>query len=298
MGGAVRALALVAGLFLALPMGPRPIHAQVGPTILVSDALQEIELTGGSVLIGRVVEVDGDRVVVETVEGVRSEVDRGNIRSVRFAPGRVVDGSYWRPDPNRTRLLLFSPTARMLRKGEGYISSFMLVLPFAAYGITDRITIAGGTPLIPSVVGRVIYLAPKVGVYQGEGFDLAAGALGFLATQEVDEGSVGIAYGAGTVGSPDRALTLGAGWGFAIGTSSDPWVSNEPVLLLGGELRVAPSVKLLTENFLVVGESQGILSGGVRFFGESLSADVGIATTHQGDWFPTANVVYNFGGRR
>lgn len=291
-------LAVVVTLFLALPVGPDPLHAQVVSAIQVSDALQEIELTGGSVLVGRVVEVDGDRVVVLTVDGVRSEFSRANIRSIRAAPGEVVDGAYWRPDPNRTRLLLFSPTARMLKKGQGYVSSFMLVLPFAAYGITDRITLAGGTPLIPSVVGRVIYLAPKVGVYQGEGVDLAAGALAFLATQEVDEGSVGIAYGAGTLGSQDRAVTLGAGWGFAIGTREDAWVSNEPVLLFGGELRVSPSVKLLTENFLVVGERAGIFSGGVRFFGARLSADVGIASTHEGDWFPTANVVYNFGGRR
>ena len=37
-----------------------------------------------------------------------------------------------------------------------------------------------------------------------------------------------------TYGDPDRALTLGAGWGF-----SDGEVHNQPVFLAGGDLRAA-----------------------------------------------------------
>ena len=41
----------------------------------------------------------------------------------------------------------------------------------------------------------------------------AIGALGLLLPSDIDEGSLGIVYGAGTWGSRDRAITAGAGWG-------------------------------------------------------------------------------------
>ena len=50
------------------------------------------------------------------------------------------------------------------------------------------------------------------------------------------------------------------------------------------------------------GESFGLFSGGVRFFGERLSGDLGIAAGGEGTriecCLPLANFVYNFGPRR
>jgi hypothetical protein len=72
--------------------------------------------------------------------------------------------------------------------------------------------------------------------------------------------------------------------------------------MLGGELRAGRSTKLITENYLIPGFDGGqgsILSGGIRFFGEQLSADLGIAvspTDCEGDfcWIPLVNFVYSF----
>ena len=61
-------------------------------------------------------------------------------------------------------------------------------------------------------------------------------------------------------------------------------------------VRAGRSVKLLAEGYLWQ-EGEGILMGGVRFFGARLSADLGVATVLGGDdtfVFPVVNVVWTF----
>jgi hypothetical protein len=272
-----------------------------GDTIRLGEAVQEIRLVDGSIIYGRVREASDERIVVETPAGIRIEMDRGQIRSIRPARGEVVDGRFWRADPNRTRLF-FAPTARPLDRGEGYVASYMLFFPFMGYGVTDRFTMAGGTPIFPGIIGEVFYLAPKVTVASRPGTDLAVGALAFFATQELDEGSVGILYGSGTFGNVQRAFTAGVGWGFELGGGDGSSISNDPVFMLGGEVRTGENTKLLTENWFYIGDDTGgIVTGGIRFFGERLSADLGLglALDSRDVWccLPLVNFVYTWGRR-
>jgi hypothetical protein len=279
---------------------PVAVAAQETP-VERADTLYELRLQDGSTFVGRVISETADSLTFETTGGLRLAVARAQVRSLQPVQGRVVGDDYWRQDPNRTRLLLVSPTARTLPRGEGYVSAFWVVLPFVGYGITDNFTLAGGTPLIPEVIGRVLYVAPKVRVVHRPSMDLAVGAIAFFATESVDEGSLGIAYGVGTFGTSDRAVSAGAGWGWAIG-GDDAWVSNDPLIMLGGEYRIARSAKLVSENFFVLGESGALVSGGVRLFGERLSVDFGLAALLDDGggipWLPVLNFVYNFGGNR
>lgn len=303
----MRALArgrfVLASLFvLGLAAGrTAPVAAQA-PSVAATprDTITEVRLKDGSVLYGRITEESAERVVLITSAGVRLELQRAQIESMRLTTGRAVDGAFWVEDPNGTRLF-FTSTARPLRKGNGYISSFQLFLPLVAYGVTDRFTIAGGTPILPEAFGRVWYFAPKYTVAQRERSAYALGALGFVLPEDVvDEGSVGIMYAAGTWGSRDRALTAGAGWGYrwASGTSD---VASHPIVMLGGETRVSRRVKLITENWIFTGgDNEGFLSGGVRFIGDRISADLGVGGftgIGSGCCFPLVNFVYNFGQR-
>ena len=264
------------------------------------DTVVDVRLRDGSVVYGRVVEETPDRLVLVTVTGVRLELPRAQVESVRVSAGRAVNGAFWAEDPNSTRLF-FTSTARPLKKGNGYISSFMLFLPLVAYGVTDRFTIAGGTPILPDAFGRMWYFAPKYTVVKRDRSAFALGALGFILPADVvDNGSVGILYGAGTWGTRDRAITAGAGWGYvwASGTSE---VANDPVIMIGGETRVSRRVKLITENWMFTsGGTNGFVSGGMRFIGDRLSADLGVGGFMGADGgccFPLVNFVYNFGRR-
>jgi hypothetical protein len=265
----------------------------------VADTVQEIQLADGSRVYGRVVSETGDRLVVETVGGVRMEMDRVQVHAMRPVAGRVVGGELWVEDPNASRLF-FAPTGRAVPAGEGYFGVFELFLPFLTYGVTDRFTISGGTPILPEVIGRVIYLAPKYELIRSAGTSAAVGVLAFFATEDALDGTAGLLYGVGTFGDRDRSITVGATVPF-YAMSGESEVGRQPMFMIGGESRSSRRMKLLSENYFLPSEGAGMLSAGVRFIGERLSADVGLgAGFGDGDslcCLPLVNFVYSFGRR-
>ena len=282
-----RILALTALLACAHPSGAAAQDADT--TAAARDSLYEVHLTDGSVLYGRVRD-EGATVVVETQAGVAVRLRREQVASIAPLRGRVVRGRVWPADPNPTRLF-FAPTARSVGAGHGYLGVYEVFFPFLTFGVTDRFSISGGTPLIPELVGEVFYVAPKLTVVQAERFSAAAGVL-YGATE--DDG-VGVAYGVGTFGDADRALTVGVGWGF-----TDSEVADDLLAMVGGEWRMSARTKLISESYVVQGEAGALVSGGIRFFGEHLSADLGIAVPFGMDdcdgacFVPLVNFVYSF----
>lgn len=273
--------------------------APAAPPVAQADSVTEIRLRDGSVLVGRVERESETLVVLVTAAGARVEIPRSQIVSMRRVVSRP-GGEVWPEDDNVSRLF-FTSTGRPLPKGEGYVSSYWLFFPFVGYGLTDRITIAGGTPIIPGGIGKLFYLAPKIALYDSERLSFSAGALSMFATEYLNEGSLGILYGVGTYGSRDNAVTFGAGWFYA-DVEDEFETSNEPVLMLGGERRVSRRVKLITENWFAVNPGvSGLLSGGFRFVGDRLSADfalVGATGVEAACCLPMINFVWSFGGGR
>jgi hypothetical protein len=72
-----------------------------------------------------------------------------------------------------------------------------------------------------------------------------------------------------TAGSPDASITLGTGFGWGGGT-----FSGSPAIMLGGENRFSRRAAFVTENYLLPSVGDALLSYGLRFFGEALSADL------------------------
>lgn len=288
LGAFARLLAFLGALACAF-VAPGRAHGQT-PIPAASDTLREIHLADGSVLIGRIEAVTGDRVTVVTQAGVRVELGREQIRST--AAVRVREGRVMREDPTGTRLF-FAPTGRSLSAGEGYFGVYELFFPFLTYGVTDRFTIAAGTPVIPDAIGEFAYIAPKLTIIRGERLNVGTGVFAGFADGEMG----GIAYGVGTWGDRDNAFTAGAGLAFGGGEFFD-----EPIVMLGGETRMGPQTKLITENYFVPGESGALVSGGIRFFGERISADAGVGGFLGGDGvgccLPLVNFVYTFGRKR
>ena len=180
------------------------------------------------------------------------------------------------PDPaeaGSTRLLV-GPTARALEQGQFYVDfSAFVGGPFAQVGVTDRLSIGAGTPvLIPGVrPGDVMVITPKAQVFDGPRTDVSVGVLQFVGSKVTP---AGIAYGVVTRGSPDAAITGGAGLTYAGGHHGDG--ARTPVVMLGGEKRVTPRLTLLTENYAASGF--GFLCGGVRLTRGRGSFDLGVAS--------------------
>lgn len=234
-----------------------------------------VRLRDGSTIFGRFERADGDSVVVVSSAGrlalVRASVDQ--VRAAGSAHARG-DGStdYWFENPNATRLF-FGPTGRTLARGQGYVADFDVVIASANVGLTDHIMIGGGGLIIPGI--QFWFVSPKVGLIRGDKFNLSVGAVaggiggnGDITTNRGD-GVGGIAYVAGTFGSPDRSLTLAVGDGFA-GSN----VSGRPAVMLGGETRVARRISLVSENYIIPTVDAPLVSYGLRFMGENIAVDL------------------------
>jgi hypothetical protein len=213
---------------------------------------------------------------------------RSEIVSLHLVKGRIENGEFMRSDSHHSRLF-FAPTGRSLEKGQVSVGVFEFLAPFVQVGVTDRFSIGGGTPLIFGIDEdfRPFWITPKFQVHRGESTQVAVGVLQMF---NASGDSGGIAYGVATFGNNDNAVTAGAGLAY----SGD---STGGVLMVGGERRVRRNLKLITENY-VWQEGNGIVSGGVRFLGERLSADLALAVPIGiGDFiaFPVVNFVYLFG---
>jgi len=285
----LRALVLIAPLLVATPLLPDAIRAQAAVDIPdPGETVYEIQLGDGSVLFARIAELDEEQVVLVTVSGVRLEVDRSQLREIAPARGRVQGGEFWSEDPGGTRLF-FTATGRSLARGESYIGTYVIVLPFAAVGVTDRVTLAGGAPVLFGEF-EPFYLAPKVQVVRTPTAQASVGTLVFL----FDDEMVGVAYGVGTFGNTDRALSAGLGYFY----SGDELV-NEPAFMLGGETRISRRIKLISENYVLPDRVGYVLSGGVRIMGDRFSTEVAVfgawADGDSGCCLPIVNFSYAFG---
>lgn len=206
--------------------------------------LQELRLVDGSVLYGSVVEV-GDTITFRLVSGDTIRIGRNRIAALSTARGTVSNGTFFREDPNRSRLF-FAPTGRSIPKGGGYFAVYEIYIPFVAVAPSDRLTVSAGTPLIfgGDEDSRPFWISAKAQVVARERIQVGVGALDVHAEGH----DIGVLFGVSTIGGTDRAVTLGLGYGYADGDLAD-----RPALLLGGEARVSAHAKLMTENYVFPG---------------------------------------------
>ncbi len=123
----------------------------------------------------------------------------------------------------------------------------------------------GGTP-------TPVWITPKVSIPVVENkFNIGAGAL--LGSVIGANENFGIIYGIGTVGSRDKNLSVGIGYGYAAGE-----VAERPSISFSGMLPVGRRGYILTENYLI--NDFALLSVGGRSLINRVTLDFGL-------FFPT-----------
>lgn len=249
-------------------------YGDVKKTLHIPDSstIQILTTKDGSQLIGQIIEIREEEIVFQTQIGTIT-IAIANIREVKVIKEELMkEGSYWFPSPNATRLF-FAPTGRCLKKGEVYFSDYYLFFVSLTGGITDNITIGGGASLWlwAGLENNIFYITPKVGLIQRENLAFSVGALMVKLPDFGSESApaVGILYGVGTWGSPDGSITGGIGYGYL-----DWELADKPMVMIGGEGRVARRISFVTENWMMPGLDGALISYGMRFFGESLSVDL------------------------
>ena len=278
-------------VFFALLASPATVRAQTTQTVQTVSGpteVHELVLRDGSRLFGSIERETETDIVFRTQSGAMVTARRIDVVSLRRVKGRIEEGEFLRTDLHRSRLF-FAPTGRSLDKGQVSVGVFEFLAPFVQVGVTDRFSIGGGTPLVFGIDEdyRPFWLTPKFQVVRADRVQAAVGVLQVLTT---GGDTAGIAYGVSTFGNSDNALTVGGGMAYADDGG------RGGIVMIGGEGRVRNNLKLITENYIWKG-GDGILSGGVRFIGERLSADLGLAfPIGAGDFFafPVVSFVYVF----
>jgi hypothetical protein len=189
----------------------------------------------------------------------------------------------------------------MLKKGEGYFADYEVFFPTVNYGITNRVSLGGGMSLFPTgnLADQIYFFTPKFGLRQTGRLNLAAGALVMgipgIDDEDIDSPVVSVLYGVGTWGSTDRHLTLGFGYGMV-----DTNLADRPLVVVGGESRLSRRSAFVSENWMVPGVDNILISYGFRLFTENLSVDLALINVigHDADpifpGFPFVNFVWNF----
>jgi hypothetical protein len=247
----------------------------------------ELVLRDGSRVFGTVERENDQEVVFRTHGGATLTARRADIVTLRRVKGRIQEGEFMRSDEHRSRLF-FAPTARSLQRGQVSVGVFEFFAPFVQVGVTDNFSIGGGTPLVFGIdeFDRPFWVTPKLQVFKGKRAQAAVGVLHVFAGSG---DSAGIGYGVATFGSDDNAVTAGAGIAYA---GDD----QGALFMIGGERRVRSNLKLISENYITK-SGNGIVSGGLRFIGGRLSADLALAVPLGLDdfyAFPVVNFMYVF----
>jgi hypothetical protein len=294
-----------------------PIFAGADEVAARPEERVTVILKDGGRLVGTIVGEDEAAITLKTGTGLELRLVRDAIASVEHGKSADDGGPPMPTDPNETRLM-FSPTGRPLGKGNGYVSNHYVLFPGFAYGLTKNLSFGGGFSTIPGLGldEQVFYVSAQAGgkVSEKAGFSFG-GAYAAAPAGDDDDQAAAVAYGVTTFGRPDRSLTLG----FALASlreeeyrydsdgdflgSTTSWRS-EPIVILGGSVRVARRLALVTENWLRVSEplSESAYGLALRFFSDRISVDAGFVfvpdVIDEGFPIPWLSFSYHFGPSR
>jgi hypothetical protein len=279
---------LCAALALATPSVAPSADESPSAAAKQQITLYEVVLRDGSRLYGTIEREDQNEIVFKTQTGAIVTTRRSDIQTVREVVGTLVDGEFMPPDPNSTRLF-FAPTGRSLPRGQTYLGVYEFLMPFVQVGVTDRFSMGGGTPLMFGFDegDRPFWITPKLQILSTSSTDVAVGVL-HVFNGGGDGG--GVAYAVGTSGNTRGSVTIGGG--LAYGNDG----GRAGLVMVGAERQVRRNLKVMTENYVWKG-GDGVVSAGVRFFGERLSADLALGFPIGADEFfafPIVNFVYRF----
>jgi len=230
----------------------------------------ELRLSDSTTVLGRVIAEDLTSLTLLTAVGARVNVPLASLAGWRDV-ALTQAATAMRRDPSDSRLFL-AHTARALPRGKFALLDYLVFVPVASYGVTDRLSLTGGMSLLPGSPDQLFYVAPKYTIVESTPASVAAGVLYLRVVGLVPtSGYAGIAYGVTTIGNATTAATVLVGFPFASGG----W-EQRPLVVFGGESRVSPRVKLLLEGWSLPGTDVVPTVGGLRLIGTHVSWDLGL----------------------
>lgn len=248
----------------------------------------KITTTEGETYRGRVLREDTVKIVLQLQAGEIS-VNKQEIKKTEIYDPRD-ESSLWFTNPNANRMFVM-PTARMMKTGDGYYQNMYVLVSSISVGLADFLTGSVGVSMIPGIGfdNNLAFGSLKAGTRLMDNFHGAAGVTFLNVANEQST----FTYGMMTYGTTNQQLSVGYGAGLGDGGIS----GQDDMFIVGGQIRVSENIAFASENWL--GREQ-ILSYGIRFIGESVSADLAFFRVLEEDvnigglGIPYVDFIYSF----
>lgn len=251
-------------------------HFQIELQVQDSTILWRIETRDGNTFIGEIVKQDAEKVLLKTENFGIVTILKTNLKSMDIInPDRIKDNIYWADHMQSTRYF-WQPSGYGLKKGEGYYQNVWILFNQFSVGVTDNFLLGGGMIPLFLFAGSPtpVWLTPKVSIpIKADKLNLGAGGLFATVLGEQDT-NFGILYGTITIGSKDKNVSFGAGYGYA----GSNW-ATAPTFSLSVLQRTGSKGYFLMENYILgIDGDIGVLSmiGGRRIIGQHSGLDFGV----------------------
>jgi hypothetical protein len=252
---------------------PPPTRTRV-PPFLTSRWLRA-ELHSGATVEGELLARYRTQLELLTLDSGLVVVNRADIDRLEPAP-RPEHRATTHFDVGNGHRLFLLPTARNLRRGEGYFQQTDGGLYGASYGFTNNFSVGVLFSVLPFLPLRnqVLLVTPKLSTKLSEKWHVGGGML-YTRIPKLDPEfkpiRIGIGYGIATYGSADNNVSVGLG--YAINKTG---IDKTPVLHYGGQKRISRGWSLVSENFLLINDEPGTLGlFGARHAGRRFSLGLG-----------------------
>lgn len=245
-----------------------------------------VRLKDGTTLRGHLLSTQDNQIRLRTDNFGELTLDMANVAEISEADGFMRNGQFWFRNPFYTNYFA-SPTALTLRKGEAQFQNSYIFINTVSVGITDHFTLGAGGILLPGLGSTTFLLTPKVCLNRNKPVKFGIGSLSALSfirrdrysstsgrQEYTDTQLSGLLYGSATFGNEERNGTISAGWAYGNGD-----ITRTPIFSGSYFVRFARKAAFITENWLIPSDNDfvgGILSAGVRLFGDRIGGDLGL----------------------
>jgi len=206
---------------------------------------------------------------------------------------RIVDDESLAPDEQSdsfespiASLNYLLETATPIEQGKLYYQNILLFGQRFGYGLTDAISIIGGTEFVSLFQDEspTVLIGPKFSF--SDRYDPVKVAVGanFFAGSLVSGGTI---YGVVTVGNLDNNLSAGINFGY------DRFeLFDVPLIQISGKVRLSKHWGLVLDSASVLdsGDFSTLPTFFIRFMSHKLVFDIGVGTITDGSTFPLGNL--------
>jgi hypothetical protein len=282
---------IISGLILIYCIN---LNAQVTLGI-VKGMLVEVNTKDKMEFIGHVEEINDSTIVLSHENYKKMELNLSNIKSIRHISDNMVkNGVIW-PENSNFHRNYYSPTGIGMEKGQAYYQNLMVVWNHLGYAFTDYFTMGIDFEIISILSGGEVFdtyrplfaLTPKLSHSFNDKWHAGVGGLIVSVPKSDSFFDLGILYTVGTYGSKDNNFTVG----FGIPYFESEVQYGSPVITLSGQYRVSRKFSIVSENWFIAPEDEGLFGFGVqglRYLGKNLNWDIGLILYKVDDDFGVA----------